>query len=86
MTYHATPFSLVESKVINDNASGDFVTNNNDKTTHVALNFATVNMMYDVTKNFTMGIEYSGGSKQIINSITQNSAVNRIAFGLTVGF
>lgn len=86
MAYHAAPFSLVESKVINDNASGDFVTNNNDTSTHVALTFATVNMMYDVTKNFTMGIEYSGGSKQIINSTTQNSAVNRIAFGLTVGF
>jgi hypothetical protein len=42
--------------------------------------------MYDITKIFTMGIEYDGGAKQISNSTSQSSMVNRIAAGIKVGF
>lgn len=86
MAYKATPFSLVQSNVINDNEAGDFVTKNNEATTHTALTYASVNMMYDVTKIISMGIEYDGGAKQITNSTSQSSMVNRIALGLKVGF
>lgn len=86
MSYNASPFSLVQSKVINDNTAGDFVTKSNDKTTHTALTYGSVNMMYDVTKIITMGVEYNLGAKQIINSTTESSMVNRVALGLKVGF
>ncbi|TDO94931.1 hypothetical protein [Flavobacterium sp. 245] len=86
MSYNASPLSLVQSKVINDNATGDFVTKNNEATTHTALTFGSINMLYDVTKITTMGIEYDAGTKQITNSISQSSMVNRVALGLKVGF
>lgn len=86
LAYKATPISLVQSKVVNDNAEGDFVNKNNEATTHTVLTFGSVNMMYDVNKIITMGIEYDAGAKQIINSTTQSAMVNRIALGLKVGF
>ncbi|WP_264534814.1 hypothetical protein [Flavobacterium sp. N1736] len=45
-----------------------------------------INAMYDVTKNFLIGLEYDTGAKQIVNTNTQTSTVNRIAIGMMVGF
>ncbi len=86
MTYNATPFSLVNSKVINDNSTADFVNNNSNSNTRIALPSASINAMYDITKNFLIGLEYDAGAKQIINTNTQTSTVNRIAVGMMVGF
>lgn len=86
MAYHASPLSLVQNKVINNNAAGDFLNKNNESTTHTALTYGSINLMYDITKIFTMGIEYDGGAKQISNSTSQSSMVNRIAAGIKVGF
>lgn len=86
MTYNATSTSLVSSKVIDDNATNDFVNNNSQSSTRIALPSASINAMYDVTKNFLIGIEYNTGAKQIINSTTQTSMVNRVALGVMVGF
>ena len=86
MTYNASAASLVSSNVIDDNEAGDFVTNSSKSSTRIALPFATINVMFDVTKNFLIGLEYNTGAKQIINSTTQTSAVNRIALGAMIGF
>lgn len=86
MSYNAAPASLVQSSVVNDNAAGDFVNKNTEATTHIGLTFATLNAMWDITRNFTVGIEYNTGSKQIINTVNQSSAINRIAAGIMVGF
>ena len=86
MTYNVSPVSLVSNKVLNDNTSEDFVTNNFNSSTRIALPSASINAMYDVTKNFLIGIEYNTGAKQIINTTTQSSMVNRIALGVMVGF
>ena len=86
MTYNDTASSLVNTGVINDNAAGQFVSNNSESSTRVALPYATVNMMYNVTKNFLIGVEYNHGAKQIINSTTQTSDVNRIGVGVMAGF
>jgi hypothetical protein len=86
MTYNALPVSLVNSKVINDNSTADFVINNSNSNTRIALPSATINAMYDITKNFLIGLEYDTGAKQIINTNTQTSTFNRIAIGMMVGF
>lgn len=86
MSYNATPASLVQSKVVNDNAAGDFVNKNTESTTHVALTFLALNAMYGITENFLVGVEYNRGTKQIINSMTETAPVNRIAAGIIVAF
>lgn len=86
MTYKDTASHLVNSGVVNDNAAGQFVLNNTQSSTRIALPYESLNMMYDITKNFLVGIEYNHGSKQIINSTTQSSDVNRIAVGFMAGF
>jgi hypothetical protein len=86
MTYNAAPLSLVQSGVVKDNAASDFISKNTDAKTNIGLSYASINAMYDITKNFTAGIEYNYGQKAIVNSTIQTSSVNRIALGVMVGF
>lgn len=86
MTYNDNASSLVNTGVISDNTAGQFVSNNTKSSTQVALPYASINMMYNVTKNFLIGVEYNHGAKQIINTTTQTSDVNRIGVGIMAGF
>lgn len=93
--YQATPQSLVTSKLVSDNANHDFVTLNKKSSTTIAYPFATINLLYEVLNdvkiegvpiNFTIGLEYNVGAKTVINDVSRSSIVNRIAFGLMLGF
>ncbi|MNS65215.1 hypothetical protein D3C72_983700 [compost metagenome] len=86
MSYTATPSWLVHSGVVNDNAAGDFVRYNTAGTTQINLLYASLNAMYDITRNFSVGVEYNTGYKQIVNTVSHTAAVNRVAAGIMVGF
>jgi hypothetical protein len=86
LTYNSSPIALVASGVVKDNGASDFVTKSTDSKTTIGLTYASLNAMYDITKNFTAGVEYNYGLKSIVNSTTQSSSVNRIALGVMVGF
>lgn len=93
--YHADPHTLTLLGLVEDNTKGDFVRLNKQGSTVLAYPSGTINIMYDILKdvkveglplNFTIGLEYNVGAKIIINDITQSATVNRIAFGLMLGF